>query len=304
MTGGPDRHPLRESRCNDMQPGDGRAAGWKRIAPSFSPGAIDSTGGPGLDSAPSGGSVLRRTAYLLLLAPGLLFADEVHLQGGAVFSGRIVEQTEAMVTVEIGDGVVGVPMSRVESIVKGRSPLDEYDERATRLKAEDADGWRSLGRWASQQGLSAQSRQAYQKVLDIAPDDPEARGALGFVLLDGRWMTEEDSFRARGYVKVHGEWMTRSEAQMEESAATSEQARQDAEQRANQAEADKILAESRAEKAEERAQEAEQTDVWNQTPVYWGGWGYGVTGWPSTADVRWKTGYQPARTQPVTPSPR
>ena len=156
---------------------------------------------------------MRRSAYFLLLVPALLFADEVHLKGGAVFSGRIVEQTETMVTVDIGDGVVGVAMSRVERIVEGRSPLDDYDERAALLPANDADGWRTLGRWASQQGLSAQSRQAYQKVLEISPDDAEARGALGFVLHDGRWLTEEESYRARGFVKHDGEWMTRSEAQ-------------------------------------------------------------------------------------------
>ena len=98
--------------------------------------------------------------YLLILVPGLLFADEVFLKGGASFSGRIVEQTETMITMNIGDGVVGVPMSRVESIVKARSPLDDYDERAAQLATDDVDGWRSLGRWASQQGLSAQSRQA------------------------------------------------------------------------------------------------------------------------------------------------
>ncbi len=248
---------------------------------------------------------MRWTVYLLVLVPTLLFADEVHLKGGAVFSGRIVEQTETMVTVDIGDGVVGVAMSRVERIVKGRSPLDDYDERAARLPADDADGWRSLGLWASRQGLSAQSRQAYQKVLEIAPDDPEAHGALGFVLLDGRWLTEEESYRARGYVKYDGEWMTRSEAQMAQNAVAADQARQDAEQRANQAEADAILAESRAEKAEERARQAEQSDSWNQQPpVYWGSWGYGVTGWPSTANARWRNGYQPMRSQPINPKPK
>ena len=106
---------------------------------------------------------MKRTAYLLLLVPALLFADEVHLKGGAMFSGRIVEQTETMVTMDIGDGVVGVPVVRIERIVKGRSPLDDYDERASRLPADDAGAWRSLGRWASQHGLSAQSRQAYEQ---------------------------------------------------------------------------------------------------------------------------------------------
>ena len=65
---------------------------------------------------------MRRTVYLLILVPGLLFADDVYLKGGAVFSGRIVEQTETMVTMDIGDGVVGVAVSRIERIVKGGLP--------------------------------------------------------------------------------------------------------------------------------------------------------------------------------------
>jgi hypothetical protein len=244
---------------------------------------------------------LRRTLGFLLLMPTLLFADEVHIKGGAVFTGRIVDQTDTMVTIDIGDGQIGLPMTRVDSIVKKRSPLDDYDERAAALKANDANGWRDLGRWASHQGLSVQSRQAYQKVLDVVPDDPEARGALGFVLYNGRWMTEDESYQARGYVKVDGEWMTPNQAKVAASDAASEQARYDAEQRAKQAETDKIVAEARADEAEQRARDAEQKqDFWNkQPPVYWGGWGVGATGWPSTANVHWRSGYRPATSVPV-----
>src|SRR4029079_17757195 len=49
------------------------------------------------------------TAAVLLLAPTLLRADEVLLKGGAKFSGRIESQTDTMITINIGDGVVGVP---------------------------------------------------------------------------------------------------------------------------------------------------------------------------------------------------
>jgi hypothetical protein len=232
-------------------------------------------------------------AAVLLLVPSLLRADEVFLKGGAKFSGRIESQTDTMITIDIGDGVVGVPMARVDKVVKGRSPLDEYDERAKALGAQDADGWRTLGRWASHSGLSAQAREAYQKVLLLAPEDPEARGALGYVQQDGRWMTEEESYKARGYVKVGGEWMTRSEAQMAQASADAEQARQEADRRANLAEADKILAEQRADKAEERAREAEEVDPWTTMSPWYGGYGYGVVGWPSTATVTTRQGTRP-----------
>ena len=106
-------------------------------------------------------------------------------------------------------------------------------------------------------------------------------------------MTEEESFKARGYVKVGGEWMTRSEAQMVQASADAEQARLEAERRANLAEADKILAEQRADKAEERAREAEEVDPWTTMSPWYGGYGYGVVGWPSTATVTTRQGTRP-----------
>jgi hypothetical protein len=227
------------------------------------------------------GDLLRTIAFFLLFVPTLLLADEVYLKDAGTITGRIVEQTDTMVKVDIGDGILGVPTSRVERIVKGSTPLDEYDERASRLGPQDAKGWRSLGRWASQQGLSSQSRQAYEKVIAIAPDDAEARQALGYVLLDGRWLTEEESYRARGYVKHDGEWMTPAEVQVAQASAAAEQAQREAERRANDAEITALQAEARAREAEERAREAED-DYGSNYPVYWGGWGYGVTYWPST----------------------
>lgn len=237
---------------------------------------------------------MRKALFLLILMPGLLFADEVYLKGGAKFTGRIVEQTETMVTVDIGDGIVGVAMSRVERIVKGSSSLDEYDELAGRLRAGDVQGWRNLGRWAMQEGLSAQSRQAYQNVLAVEPNDAEARQALGFVLIDGRWLTEEEGYRARGFVKYDGEWMTPAEVQMAQAGAAADQAREEAEDRSRGAAVAELEAGAQAAKAEEEARWEEGAQSWD-FPVYWGGWGYGMTAWPSTGDVNWK---QPAMHNP------
>jgi hypothetical protein len=181
--------------------------------------------------------------------------------------------------VDIGDGSVGFSMERVDHIVKGLSPLDEYNAQAGKLAPQDVDGWRKLAQWASTKGLSRQSRMAYEKVISLAPDDPAARQALGFVKVDGRWLTEEESFRARGFVKYEGEWMTAAEVQVAQATATAEQARQEAERRAMNAEAAAADAQQRAEDAENRAQEAQRQQY--NDPVFFGGFGYGVTTWPS-----------------------
>jgi hypothetical protein len=237
---------------------------------------------------------LRKIPLLLLLVPTMVFADEVYLKGGAKFSGRIEEQTATMVTINIGDGVVGVAMSRVDRIVKGRSPLDEYDEKAHKLGPQDVEGWKSLGRWASHHGLSAQSREAYRKALVSTPDDAEARQALGYVKLEGRWLTEEESYQARGYVKHDGEWMTKDEAQRAEAATAAQQAAHDAAREANIAQAEAILAETRGQKAQERAErEARDMDFWDMQDqmLSWGGWGYGTTSWPTATNVVAMPGY-------------
>jgi hypothetical protein len=174
----------------------------------------------------------------------------------------------------------------VDRIVEGRSALDDYDDRARKLGPDDAKGWRSLGRWASQQGLSKQSRQAYEKVIAVAPDDAEARQALGFVRFEDRWLTEEESYRAQGYVEYEGEWMTPAEAELAQAAFDADEARREAELRATEAEIATLEAEQRAEEAEERAREAEERERYSQ-PLYWGGWGYGLTYWPSTTVVNY-----------------
>jgi hypothetical protein len=236
---------------------------------------------------------LKKLVCLLVLLPSLAFADEVFLKGGAKFTGRIQEETATMVTIDIGDGVIGVAMSRVDHIVKGKSALDEYDARAAKLKPKDAAGWRSLGAWAAEQGLSAQSRQAYQNVLTTLPDDAAARQALGYVQYQGRWVTEEESYRAQGYVRSGGEWVTAAEAQAMDAAAAEEQMRTDMARDENLAEADRILEESRTQKAadQDRA-DWERNNKWGP-PIQYGDWGSGWPALPTSYNMNAYPGYKP-----------
>ncbi len=248
--------------------------------------AVDSARGPIPHYALSRGAPLSKILLLLFLMPGFLLADIVYLKGGSKLTGRITELTAEKVTVDVGGGLVGVSMDRVEQIVKGISPLDEYDARAGKLGPQDVDGWRSLGLWASTKGLSNQSRAAYQRVLALAPDDAEARQALGYVKLDGRWVTEEESYRARGFVKYEGEWMTPAEVQLAQSTAAAEQAREDAQKRASDAEfaatENRLRSEEDKKRAAEADEKAREAQSWtNPAGVVFGGWGYSGY-WPAT----------------------
>jgi len=220
---------------------------------------------------------------ILLLCPAALFADEIFLKGAGSFSGRITQETDAMVMINTGDGEIGVPRDRIARVVKGRSALDEYEDRAKKLKPDNVQGWKELGRWAAHAGISTQSRQAYENVVRVSPNDMEARQALGFVFQDQKWMTEEESYRSRGYVRYQGEWMTQNEVQMHETHQANEQAIRDAEQRAVDAEVAQVKSEQEAEAERKRADEADdEARRWSNS-VSWGGWGY--CSWPTNYNV-------------------
>jgi hypothetical protein len=202
---------------------------------------------------------------LVLLLSSVGSADTVYLKGGGKVSGRIVTRTDTEVEVDVGAGTMKVSMANVDRIVEGASSLSEYASRSAALGPRDVNGWRELARWASSQGLNTQAKQAYEKVLALAPGDAEANQALGQVQVGGQWVSEEESYRARGYVKFEGEWMTPAEQQriqQERSAAASRSRRETPPPR-----------EAPQPKTDEETQEG--------IPLYWG-WGVGPAAWPGT----------------------
>jgi hypothetical protein len=220
-------------------------------------------------------------SVLLVGAPVATLADVVFLKSGSKMEGRIVERTETSVEIDIGAGSLTLPMSSVDRIEEGRSALDEIDERAQALSPDDVDGWLELARFASREGLGAQSKWAYEHVLELVPNDAEANRALGRVEIDGRWLTEDQAYQARGYVNFEGEWMT--PAQQDAILHSREADRVAAQAEAQRTEAEARQADAQARQAEARARQAEAQAVHSasRNPLYWGGWGPGPRNWPS-----------------------
>jgi hypothetical protein len=225
---------------------------------------------------------MRLMLLAVVLLPAAASADEVFLKGGGQVSGRIVSRSATTIEVDVGAGRIGVPASSVLRIEEGRSALQEYEERAGRLAAGDVDGWVALGGWADARGLGTQAREAYHRALAVSPDEPRANEALGNVRMDGRWVSEDEGYKARGYVQHEGEWIT----QAEQEAILRERAAEDVRDRERrEAESRVREAEVRAEEAEARAREAEAEQASEGIPL-WYGWGAGPAYWPTGPVVR------------------
>jgi hypothetical protein len=216
---------------------------------------------------------------IIALAAAPVFADDVYLRGGGQITGEITSQSDDSVTVDIGGGgSITARMSSVVRIEKGISPLQDYRVRAALIPDGDAEAWRELARWAKGSALSSQALKAYSQVVAILPDDQEANRALGMVQLDGKWVTEEESYLARGFVEFEGQWMTPGERQ---SILADRQARENADRQANAARIQEIEAEQKAEKEREAA---EREEARRRGSVSWG-WGYGPGYWPQPRRV-------------------
>jgi hypothetical protein len=210
----------------------------------------------------------RALVVSLALLPTVAGADQVFTRSGGQLNGEIVERRADSIVVDIGGGTIELPVSYIERIVPGPSPLASYRQKAERVAPDDAAGWVDLGQWARQQDLPTQASEAFLRAVSLDPDNATARQALGHVKVRGEWMSREEGYRERGLVAFEGRWMTpdEREALVAERTAAAEQVQAEAEMlarvreseaRAREAEAQARLAEAAARIAEVDAVRAE-----------------------------------------------
>jgi len=203
--------------------------------------------------------VLRTLALLVVLPPAAALADEVYLKGGGQVTGQIVEQTDIAIKVDVGAGIVTVPASSVAHVETGSSPLHEYRDRAAAIAPGDAAAWRDLGHWAQTHALATQAREAYGKALGIDPNDAAANRGVGKVQLDGRWVSEEEAYRAQGYVEFERQWMMPAERDV---ILQERQAQNAADQQQFDQHMETLAASEKARAEEEARRKAEWDQAW------------------------------------------
>ncbi|MGE0712780.1 MAG: tetratricopeptide repeat protein [Planctomycetota bacterium] len=152
----------------------------------------------------------------LMVMTGTARADElawdtVVLKSGQELRGSVSRQGDVLV-VRQRYGSTEVPVDQVKAVIERHDPLDER----TMLEAQGfAHGTLEqrlrYAAFLNQQGLPREAKEAYLEVLRLDPDHAAARAALGYVRLDGRWLTFEQSQAAKGLVLYQGAWLTVAE---------------------------------------------------------------------------------------------
>ncbi|HUS57248.1 MAG TPA: HEAT repeat domain-containing protein [Planctomycetota bacterium] len=150
---------------------------------------------------------------LSLLLAAVCRGDILHLKNGNKIEGQITSEGDADVRIRTTVGSVTIKRDDIERIEKKVSPLQQYENTAGTIDDDDSVGHYTLGMWCKENGLKKQAREQFLKTLAANPEHVDAHKELGHVLHAGKWMTEEESMKAKGFVLHQGRWITSNEAE-------------------------------------------------------------------------------------------
>jgi hypothetical protein len=155
------------------------------------------------------------SALIVALVASVASADEVKLTNGRKITGKVTKQDANQVVVEVGAGTITLNAKDVSAVDKGRTAIDEYQEKWNGVKdSTKASDFLALAKWAEENKLTRYSPELFRKVIALEPDNAQARAGLRHEKMGGKWLTFEEAQAARGLVLVDDRWITKAEVQM------------------------------------------------------------------------------------------
>ena len=141
---------------------------------------------------------------LLVTTPAL--ADSVHMTGGGVAKGKIIEDLPAGVKIKTVAGELFIPRDKITSVAYEKTPEEIY-RTAKSLYRDTASDQLKLAQWCARHKLYKHQRVHLARAIKLDPNHAGARRMLGQVKRKGKWVTLAESKRLDGYVRYRGRWV-------------------------------------------------------------------------------------------------
>lgn len=161
--------------------------------------------------------VCRLIPLLCLGLPGFApcgYGDVVELDSGGRVAGQIAKQdspSREKVLVLLPDGGrILLNRTDVARTVEQSPDLLEYQRRAAQA-SDTAKTHMAVAMWCRERKLTAQFKDHLARVLELDPDNAEARKLLGFSQHAGRWLTRDELMESRGLVRYGRDYRTAQE---------------------------------------------------------------------------------------------
>ncbi len=157
-------------------------------------------------------------------------ADVFVLKSGGQVEGEVVvaaDTPKQMTRVRTtSGGEVMLDNSQIAQIVPQGAAEKEY-EKLRPAAADTADGQWQLAEWCKEHLLMKQRQAHLERVIALDPDHKQARSALGYLHIKGRWLRQDDAMRERGFVLYKGAWKLPQEVELLEQRRKAELAEKD-----------------------------------------------------------------------------
>jgi hypothetical protein len=162
-------------------------------------------------------------SWLIVSAEGQ--SDVFVLKSGGEIHGTQVNADGAAETLRIrtAEGTLALDASQVAEVIREPAQQAEY-ERLRREAGDNVIEQFRLAKWCRDHEMEPERRLHLERVIALDPDFAEARQALGYAMVRGRWTLSEDRRRAQGYERYRGRWRLAQEIELREEHARRRQA--------------------------------------------------------------------------------
>jgi hypothetical protein len=142
-----------------------------------------------------------------------------HLESGGQVRGEIVNKNEdpraTYVVKTAAGGQIALDAAQVRQ-VEHQTPAEINYDRLKLTTADTVKGNWELAEFCRENKLAGQRKTHLERIVALEPEHAEARHALGFTKVKGKWTTQEQGMTADGLVKYKGVWRTRQEVELME----------------------------------------------------------------------------------------
>ncbi|QDU97199.1 HEAT repeat domain-containing protein [Lignipirellula cremea] len=173
-------------------------------------------------------SLVLGAAFLSL--PGAASADTFRLKNGGEVQGEWINRNQTASTgylVRTWSGMkITLPADSVAERLSERPAEREYENLAPQAP-DTVEGQWSMAQWCRRQQLTRQRKTHLARILELEPDHPEARAALGYSQVGGEWKVRVDWRKEQGYVYYKRRWRLAQEVELMQRRESQEQIARD-----------------------------------------------------------------------------
>jgi hypothetical protein len=157
-------------------------------------------------------------AVLFFLSSAASAEVFVLAEGGRV-TGKLLNPKRSpkdQYVIQADDGAkVTLDAAQVTKVLRPKPEDAEYERIAPTYPDTAAAQW-DLAQWCREHKLTAQRRVHLRRVIELEPNHAQARHALGYSQVDGKWTTQEEAMTSQGYIRVGGRWVLPQEKDIAE----------------------------------------------------------------------------------------